>query len=257
MQPRRNFANCSPTGGDEDFQTHIDKGPDYYWTAWSAETLAFHARLLAETEGKERPLSIRFHKTEHEGATEITICTLDHAGLFSRLAGSIAVAGANIVNASGYTLLNGYVIDTFWVQNTEDVAFKDTSRLLSRIEAGLAGEFEMKRELNRRAPWPQRTRVFRVAPQVLIDNKASATHTVIEVAGRDRPGFLNRVGWELTKLGLQISVSRISTYGDARGRYFLREGRLRHEGHPYRQAEEDPREPARGDRRCRSRRRGD
>jgi [protein-PII] uridylyltransferase len=49
---------------------------------------------------------------------------------------------------------------------------------------------------------------------VLIDNKASATQTVIEVNGRDRPGFLYDVTRSLTALGMQISAARISTYGE-------------------------------------------
>ena len=52
-----------------------------------------------------------------------------------------------------------------------------------------------------------------VVPRVLIDNKASATHTVIEVTGRDRPGFLHQVTSALTQQHLQISTAKISTFG--------------------------------------------
>ena len=65
-----------------------------------------------------------------------------------------------------------------------------------------------------RSPIPSRLRVFRVEPRVLIDNKASATHTVIEVNGRDRPGLLYRVTLALTKLQLMINSAKISTYGE-------------------------------------------
>ena len=51
-------------------------------------------------------------------------------------------------------------------------------------------------------------------PRVLVDNKASASHTVIEVNGRDRPGLLYEVTRELTRLNLQISSAKISTYGE-------------------------------------------
>jgi [protein-PII] uridylyltransferase len=55
--------------------------------------------------------------------------------------------------------------------------------------------------------------VFKVPPRVLIDNKASTTHTVIELNGRDRPGLLYDVTRALTNLSLQISSAKISTYG--------------------------------------------
>ena len=49
---------------------------------------------------------------------------------------------------------------------------------------------------------------------MIFDNKASRTHTVIEVNGRDRPGFLWEVTRELTRLSLQVSSAKISTYGE-------------------------------------------
>ena len=61
---------------------------------------------------------------------------------------------------------------------------------------------------------PSRTRVFKVPPRVIFDNKASASHTVIEVNGRDRPGFLHDVTSTLTAQGLQIVSAHISTYGE-------------------------------------------
>jgi [protein-PII] uridylyltransferase len=51
-------------------------------------------------------------------------------------------------------------------------------------------------------------------PRVLVDNKASRSHTVVEVNGRDRPGLLFELTRELTKLNLQISSAKISTYGE-------------------------------------------
>jgi len=53
-----------------------------------------------------------------------------------------------------------------------------------------------------------------VAPRVLVDNKASASHTVIEVNGRDRPGLLFELTRALTGLNLQVSSAKISTFGE-------------------------------------------
>jgi [protein-PII] uridylyltransferase len=55
---------------------------------------------------------------------------------------------------------------------------------------------------------------FTVAPRVLVDNKASAWHTVVEVNGRDRPGLLFELTRVLTGLNLQVSSAKISTYGE-------------------------------------------
>jgi [protein-PII] uridylyltransferase len=69
-------------------------------------------------------------------------------------------------------------------------------------------------ELGKRMPLQTRTRVFKVEPRVLIDNKASNRHTVIEVNGRDRPGLLYAVTRALATLNLQVYSAIISTYGE-------------------------------------------
>ncbi|MGE5201590.1 MAG: ACT domain-containing protein, partial [Acidobacteriota bacterium] len=81
------------------------------------------------------------------------------------------------------------------------------------FENALSGRLKPHLELAKRPP-PTRARVFEVAPRVLIDNRASATHTVIEVNGRDRPGLLFEVTRALTQLNLQIFSAKISTYGE-------------------------------------------
>jgi [protein-PII] uridylyltransferase len=53
-----------------------------------------------------------------------------------------------------------------------------------------------------------------VPPRVLIDNKASAAHTVIEVNGRDRPALLFDLTRALTQLSIQIAGAKIATYGE-------------------------------------------
>jgi [protein-PII] uridylyltransferase len=89
------------------------------------------------------------------------------------------------------------------------------ARLSARIEQAIAGRLNIMQELARRAsPIPTRYSVFQVQPRVLIDNGASATHTVIEVNGRDRPALLYRLTQALTELDITIGTAKISTYGE-------------------------------------------
>jgi [protein-PII] uridylyltransferase len=78
----------------------------------------------------------------------------------------------------------------------------------------LSGHLRPLTELGKRRPLQTRTRVFKVEPRVLIDNKASNRHTVIEVNGRDRPGLLYALTRELAHLSLQVYSAIISTYGE-------------------------------------------
>ena len=150
--------------------------------------------------------------------TEITIYTLDTHGLFARLAGAMAISGANIVDAKIFTLANGMALDTFWIQDLEGKPFDGAQRLArlsARVELSLSNRLDIQRELDaQRGSWPKRDRVFTVEPRVLIDNNASDTFTVIEVNGRDRPGFLHTVTRALTRLNLQIASAHITTYGE-------------------------------------------
>ena len=74
------------------------------------------------------PAARRRHRIDRERAvTEITIYTLDTHGLFARLAGAMAVTGANIVDAKIFTMANGMALDTFWIQDLEGKPFDGPS----------------------------------------------------------------------------------------------------------------------------------
>ena len=148
----------------------------------------------------------------------MTVAAQDHPGLFSRLAGALAVCGATIVDAKIATLNDGLALDVFTVQDIDGGAFRSstkTARLSVRIEQVLGGKVKPLEELEkRRSTLPSRTDVFLVPPRVMIDNNASNTHTVVEINGRDRPGLLYRLTNALFKISLQISTAKISTFGE-------------------------------------------
>ncbi len=201
----------------EEMASFIAKGYPSYWLSFDAGTHARHARLTREAERSGAPLTVDTRVDLRRSVTEVTLYTADHAGLFSRIAGALALAGANIVDAKILTLSNGMALDTFWVQDQSGGAFDRPDKLAKLavlFENVLAGRVKPHIELAAPEAIPSRTRVFVVPPRVLIDNKASQTHTVIEVNGRDRPGLLFELTRVLTALNLQISSAKISTYGE-------------------------------------------
>jgi [protein-PII] uridylyltransferase len=202
----------------KDIAAHLARGYPSYWLSFDTETHARHAALVREAETSGAPLTVDTRVDRYREATEVTIYTADHAGLFCRIAGAMAVAGASIYAARIFTLKNGMALDGFYVRGAEGGSFdrpKQLARLSSAIEQTLAGRLKPVQELARlSSPIPSRLRVFEVQPRVLIDNKASATHTVIEVNCRDRTGLLYQVTLALTKLQLMIHSAKISTYGE-------------------------------------------
>ena len=150
--------------------------------------------------------------------TEIVVYTADHAGLFSKIAGALAVAGASIVDARIHTLTNGMALDTFWIQDSGRNVIDQPSRLAklsALIEQALSGRLRLASEIKKAAQTllGQRTRAMHVPPRVVVDNVASNTYTVLEVNGRDRPGLLHDVTAAISEQGMQIASAHVSTYG--------------------------------------------
>ncbi len=201
-----------------EIEAHIGRGYPSYWVLFDTASHLRHACMIREAELNNAPLTVDSRVDAARGVTEITVYTGDHPGLFSQIAGAMAVSGASIVDAKILTLANGMALDTFWIQRSDGAPFASSSslaKLAAAIERALTGRMRTARELaGRRSALPSRTRVFKVPPRVLIDNKASSTHTLIEVNGRDRPGLLHDVTAAMTSLGLQISSAHISTYGE-------------------------------------------
>ncbi len=207
-----------PELSDDEFATFAALPYPAYWLAFDPVSHARHARLVREAERDHRDLTVATRIDTARAVTEVTLYTGDHAGLFSRIAGALAVAGANIVDARIATMTNGMALDVFWVQDERGGPIDRPdrlARLATRIEQTLSGACRPADELRKRGAIASRTGVFKVPPRVLIDNAASATHTVVEVNGRDRRGLLFDVTRALTGCGIQISSARIATYGES------------------------------------------
>jgi [protein-PII] uridylyltransferase len=215
---KENLAEALADWSKKDIRTHLARGYPGYWLSFDGDTLERHARLVREAEAGRQTLSIDTRTDRYREVTEVTVYTPDHAGLFSQIAGALAVAGATIDAAKICTLANGMALDVFYVRDAVGSPLDRPDRLArlsSALERAVSGRLRPMQELAARAsPIPSRTAVFEVEPRVLVDNKASAAHTLIEVNGRDRPGLLYQLTLALTKLNLTIRSAIISTYGE-------------------------------------------
>ena len=111
--------------------------------------------------------------------TELTILTVDDPGLFSRIAGAVAAAGANIAGARITTCHDGTVLDVFFLQDMQNQAIDgvaELKRLKDCLEGALTGAFRLDKALEER--WrqtPLRVRQMPVPTRVLLSNKISTT----------------------------------------------------------------------------------
>lgn len=202
----------------EEIEAQTSLGYAPYWLAYDVETHARHAGLIRQAERDKAPLAVDTRIDSHREATEVTVYATDHPGLFSRVAGAMSACGANVVDARIFTLANGMALDSFMVQDEGRTAFDrpdKIAKLVASIERSLDGTLRLEEAIEARRPKiGKRTRALKVPPRVLIDNKASATHTLIEVNARDEPGVLWRMTRAMAGAGVQIHSAAISTYGE-------------------------------------------
>jgi [protein-PII] uridylyltransferase len=202
----------------EEIERFTALGYPGYWLSFDPETHARHARLVHDAEKRQAPLTVDTQPLPARAVTEVTVYCADHAGLFSKISGALAVAGASIVDARIHTLTNGMALDTFWIQDAAGGTFDAPhrlARLAALIEQALSGRIRLSAEIRKLSKMllGQRMRAIHVPPRVVIDNHASHTHTVLEVNGRDRPGLLHDVTAAISNQGLQIASAHVTTYG--------------------------------------------
>jgi [protein-PII] uridylyltransferase len=202
-----------------DAATHFQQlGYPSYWLSFDPETHARHGRMIRSAEDRGVQLTVETQPLPARAVTEVTVYAADHAGLFSRITGALAIAGASIVDARIHTMTNGMALDTFWIQDAAGGAFDQPHRLAKLyvlIERALSGGLALAAEIHKisRSIIGRRMRAIHVPPRVVVDNRASNTHTVIEVNGRDRPGLLHDVTAAISEQGLQIASAHVTTYG--------------------------------------------
>jgi [protein-PII] uridylyltransferase len=189
---------------------------DNYWLAFDRVQLERNVRLIGAVKNKGEPFALEVGVDPSRTATEIAVCTADHPGLFSQLAGAITACGGSIVEAKAFTADDGLALDVFAVQDREGHPFgneRGAAKLGSVIARALRGEPLPGAAFARRAG-VHRAAVFDVRPRVSFDNEASATATIIEVEGADRPGLLADIARALFDESLSISTAIAATYGE-------------------------------------------
>ena len=189
---------------------------DAYWLALDSDTHQRQALQMRDAEQRGEKLSLVARTDPFRSVTELSIYTEDHPGLFSQLTGAVAMCGANIVDAKIFTTTDGMAADLFSIQDNQGQPITETrqiDRLRQTVQRVLSGEIVPRSVIDARQV-RKREEAFRVEPQVLIDNAASDSHTVIEVNGRDRPGLLHDLTRALFVARLSIHSAQITTYGE-------------------------------------------
>lgn len=85
----------------KDIRREVARHYDPYWQGLSTETHVVFANLLRDIPDDAIRIDIK-PDPDHD-ATRACFALADHPGIFSRLAGALALVGANVVDARTYT----------------------------------------------------------------------------------------------------------------------------------------------------------
>ncbi|MDE3080176.1 MAG: HD domain-containing protein, partial [Paracoccaceae bacterium] len=185
-----------------------------YWQGLSTATHVVFAHLLRGLQDDE--IRIDLHPDPDHDATRACFALADHPGIFSRLAGALALVGANVVDARTYTSKDGYATAVFWVQDAEGRHPYEAARLprlKQMIEKTLKGEVVAREALKDRDKIKKRERKFAFPTSITFDNEGSDIYTIIEVDTRDRPGLLYDLTRTLAVNNIYIASAVIATFG--------------------------------------------
>ncbi|MBI1882648.1 MAG: [protein-PII] uridylyltransferase [Chlamydiae bacterium] len=189
---------------------HLETLPVHYLQAYRSETIAEHIKMIEALQNQDPQIHWDYH--EKTNVTDLTICTRDHLGLFSEMAGVIASQEVNILSAHIFTRKDGFILDKFSLENRYEKGMLD-ERTRQKVEEG------MRKVLKRtvtvesflRAHTSQKMTAKKAQALIKFDNETSLATTVVEIQTDDEVGFLYKVTRTFSKLGLNIHLAKIAT----------------------------------------------
>ncbi|MGZ5889879.1 MAG: [protein-PII] uridylyltransferase, partial [Hyphomicrobium sp.] len=210
---RRELADWPP----EEVERFVERHYPDYWMRTDTARQVEHAKLLQRAEKEGLHLATETTTDAFTAVTELTVIAPNHPRLLALFAGACAAAGANIAGAHIMTTRDGYALDTFLLNREfreDEDELRRGRRIGDTIERLLRGDAWMRDLMAARGAPPRRIMAFTVEPEVIVNNALSDQFTVIEVAGRDRPGLLYELTSTMSNLFLDITSAHITTYGE-------------------------------------------
>jgi len=195
----------------------IDHMPDNYWTTYTMTNLLRHARFFEKAIDAGEETRTQTRRDRKIDVTELWVLTQDRPRLFNDITKAISSCGATIVGANLHTSKSGVVMDVFYLQNADGLAFgrqsdKALKTLRSRAKKAALGEID---NLNISPARPsRRAGAIPVRHRVSFPPTATEGVSIIEITGRDRPGLLFELSDCLYDLDLNILSAHVEVVGE-------------------------------------------
>ncbi len=194
----------------------IEELPQNYWLNFGMADLIRHARFFNQVTEDGVESAVQTRLTRDRDITELWVLTRDRSGLFADLTKAISSSGASIVGAHLNTSDSGRVMNVFYLQNAEGLAFGRQSNHaleLLRKRAQRAAEGDVTNLTIQKARESRRAGAIPVKPLVKFPNNKSEGTTILEIQGRDRPGLLHDIATVLSDANVEVLSAHIEVVG--------------------------------------------
>ena len=198
----------------DDLATELNRHYAPFWLGCDVRAQVVLSKLSQSFGSDQINSDIQMDKSRD--ATRACFAMPDHPGIFARLTGALALAGANIRDARTFTSRDGVATSVFWLQDSDGHPYEKSrlGRLRKMVDRILKGEVKATEALEQRNVVKKRLRSIRIPTEITIDNIGSELFTIIEVDTRDRPGLLHDLARTLHHNNISISSAIIATYGN-------------------------------------------
>ncbi|HLD13184.1 MAG TPA: [protein-PII] uridylyltransferase [Burkholderiales bacterium] len=185
-----------------------------YFLPYDAESLAWHARTLANASAAELPL-VATRWSPDLGGSEFLVYAPDREDLFSVLTAGFDRLNLSIVDARIHSLRNSFALDTFVVLDHAGQAVTDM-RALTQLQQAMRAQLldpQPGRD-PRGAPLTRALKQFPLETRVHFSPSPKGHLTILEVVAQDRPGLLYQVALALAHCHVNLVAAKVSTYGE-------------------------------------------
>ena len=196
------------------FQEHIEQLSSSYLVAYNRGQIKLHIEMIARL-SKEQPFGLEF--IEHEGHTEVVVCTRDQRQIMAKICGALAVNDINILRADVNTRADDVVLDIFQVTNIDgspELPDWKKERMRERVAEVISLRLKARELIAKySSSWDRRRRQqqYDQPPRIAFDNHISSRYTVVDIEAQDTVGLLYRIAYLLDELDLIIHRAIINT----------------------------------------------
>jgi len=211
---------CRRDGAPDDaLKAFLLSMPERYVLGTAEERVLAHAKLASRrARGTVRAAVFPTHAGV---VAEIAVIADDKPGLLASIAAALTANRLSVLEAQIHSRTRedgtSEAVDVFQISAADGTTLDDVRRLMPRVEKNLldilSGQTSAEALVQPRLLVTSGRASPAVRTEVVVDNRASSTLTVVEAFTRDRPGLLYVLAKTFRDLALSIQLAKINTEG--------------------------------------------